>query len=465
MQPETSNEGYSKNILLTVIILTSFISPFLSTAVNIALPDIGKEFSMNAITMSWVTMSILLASAIFMVPFGKAADILGRKKIFQYGNIITTIATIGCVLSTSTAMLIVFRIIQGIGSAMTFGTGMAIVTSAFPPKERGKAIGISVTAVYLGLSVAPFFGGVLTHAFGWRSIFIATIPIGLTVILLTHYTIKTEWAEARNEKFDFIGSIIYIIAMSSFMYGFSKLPDKTAIIITGGGIAGIILFIWLEIKSIFPVLDIHLFRTNKIFAFSNLAALINYAATFAITFILSLYLQYIKGLDPRGAGSILITQPLMMMIFASVSGRMSDKYDPGILSSIGMSIIVIGLILLSLLTVTTTNTFIITSLAILGVGFGIFSSPNTNSIMSSLEKRFLGIASATVSTMRLTGQMMSMGIATMIVHVFIGEADIIPANYPMFMKSVKITFLLFSVLCFLGVFASMARGKHQRAGH
>ena len=458
MRSEPAKKDYSRTLLLLIILLNSFTNPFLGAAVNIALPQIGDEFSMNAISLSWVAMSFLLSSAVFLVPFGKIADITGRKRIFLYGNGIITLSSLLCVFSTSGTMLIAFRALQGIGSAMTFGTGIAIITSAFPAQERGKAIGISVTAVYLGLSVAPFLGGILTQAFGWKSLFIVTIPPGLLVIFLTWFSIKAEWAEARNERFDYQGSLVYMLAISSLMYGFSKLPDPTAIILTAAGVAGVIFFIWFELRAPYPVLNIQLFRNNRIFAYSNLAALINYAATFAITFLLSLYLQYIKGLSPREAGVVLVTQPLLMTVFASVSGRMSDKYDSRILSSLGMGIIVVGLVLLACLDGETPLSFIVVSLAILGTGFGLFSSPNTNAVMSSVEKRYLGVASATVGTMRLTGQMMSMGIATLVIHVFICKAQITPANNHLFLSGVTTVFVLFSVLCFAGVFASLARG-------
>jgi len=456
-KPDTA--GYSRNILLLIIILNSFTNPFLGAAVNIALPQIGQDFAMNAISLSWVAMSFLLSSAVFLVPLGKLADITGRKRIFLYGNALITLSAVLCIFSTSGNMLIAFRALQGIGSAMTFGTGIAIITSAFPVQERGRAIGISVTAVYLGLSVAPFLGGILTQTFGWRSLFFVTIPSGLLVIFLTWFAIKVEWAEARSELFDYQGSLVYMLAISSLMYGFSKLPDPVAIILTMTGIAGVIFFIWLELKTPYPVLNIQLFRSNRIFAYSNLAALINYAATFAITFLLSLYLQYIKGLSPREAGIVLVTQPLLMTIFASISGRMSDQYDSRILSSTGMGIIVVGLVLLACLSEETSLSFIVVSLAILGTGFGLFSSPNTNAVMSSVEKRYLGVASATIGTMRLTGQMMSMGIATLVIHVFIGKAQITPANRHLFLSGVTTVFILFSLLCFLGVFASLARGR------
>jgi EmrB/QacA subfamily drug resistance transporter len=461
---DASLAASKKNILLLLVIVTSFINPFLGAAVNIALPKIAEDFSMNAITMSWVGMTFLLSSAVFLVPFGKIADLAGRKRIFLLGNIIVTLGSMLCAVSVSTSMLLTARVIQGLGGAMMFGTGMALVTSVFPPHERGKAIGINVSAVYLGLSAAPFLGGILTQYLGWRSLFYVTIPFGVfVIIMILVFLKKTEWADAKGEKFDYKGSAIYIVFMSLLMFGFTKLPDPMAIVITAAGLMGMVWFVMVELKTPFPVLNIQLFKGNRVFAFSNLAALINYAATFAIGFLLSLYLQYVQGLSPRDAGMLLIAQPLVMTLFASISGRMSDKYNSNELSSIGMGIIVVGLFLLTFIDAFTTHGFIILCLVILGAGFGIFSSPNTNSIMSAVDKRYLGIASATVGTMRLTGQMMSMGIATPIIHLYIGEATHIPEQLKEFMQSLHVAFILFAILCTIGVFASLTRNKKNTA--
>ena len=449
----------SRKLILFTIILTSFINPFLGAAINVALPAISEEFSMGAIGISWVSMAFLLSSAVFLVPLGKLADIKGRKQIFFIGNIIIAASSITCALSPSGDMLILFRAVQGIGSAMVFGTGMAIITSVYPPGERGKAIGYAVTSVYIGLSLAPFLGGILTQYLGWRSIFFVTVPFELVVIWITWKYIKAEWADASGDKFDLAGSIIYLLSMSAFMFGFSRLPETSAIILTSAGFLGLIVFSMVEMKVEFPVFNIRLFTSNRLFAFSNLAALINYATTAAITFLLSLYLQYIKGLSPRDAGMVLITQPVLMAIVASISGRLSDRYDPRILASAGMGVIVTGLLMLTFLSADTSLGRLVVILAIVGFGFGLFSSPNTNAIMGSVDRKFLGIASATVGTMRLTGQMMSMGIATLILQLFVGNQTISDTNAAGFMNSMRTTFVVFVVLCILGIFSSLARGK------
>jgi EmrB/QacA subfamily drug resistance transporter len=444
---------------LVVAISSSFITPFMASSVNIALPAIQKNFGTNAVLLSWVSTAYLLATAVSLVPFGRLADIHGRKKIFLYGMIIFTISSTLAALSVSTLMLIILRVFQGVGSSMIFATRMAILTSVFPLKERGKVIGINVAAVYIGLSCGPFFGGMMTQHLGWRSIFLLGIPLGSFVIYLIIKHLKGEWAEAEGEPFDMAGAVIYVFTLVFIMYGFSRLPSILSVGLLLFGIAGIAIFIMWESKIEYPVFEISLFRENRLFVFSCLAALINYSATFGVTFLLSLYLQYIKGLSPQQAGFILVSQPVIMATIASIAGRLSDKIEPRIISSTGMALTAFGLLLLTGIDSHTSLKYIILCLMLLGSGFGFFSSPNTNAIMSSVEKRFYGVASGSVGTMRLLGQMLSMGIATLTFALFIGRVQISPDNYPEFMKSVSTAFIIFSCLCTGGIFLSLSRGK------
>lgn len=456
-------ENYSnyKTPALIIAIISSFLTPFMSSAINIALPAIGNEFLTNAILLSWIPTSFLLASAIFAVPFGRIADIYGMKKIFTYGMVIFTISSFLCAIAPSDISLIAFRVIQGIGTAMVFVTGLAIVTSVYPPQERGKAIGFTIGAVYVGLSLGPALGGIMTQFLGWRSLFYLVVPFGILVLVLTFWKLKGEWAACQGEKFDLPGTILYSIALLTFMLGFSELPGITGIIMIIIGVIGLAAFVMLELKVKVPVFDMKLFK-NRTFGFSSLAALINYMATFAVVFLLSLYLQYIKGFDASDAGLILIAQPVIMAILAPIAGRLSDKYEPRIIATIGMALTTFGLFIFSFLNSNTDIWFIIIGLVVLGAGFGLFSSPNTNAIMGSVERRFLGIASATVSTMRLIGQTLSMGIAILIFSLFIGRVVIAPENYPELLSSIQIAFAIFTGLCFVGIFISLA-GRNKKA--
>ncbi len=414
---------------------------------------------MDAILLGWVATAYLLAAAMFLVPLGRIADIYGRKRIFTYGMITYTAASLLSAISTSAAMLISFRVLQGIGGAMIFSTGVAILTSVFPPEERGRVLGINVAAVYAGLSLGPFVGGLLTQYLGWRSIFWANVPLGLLIIALIFWKLKGEWAEAKGEKFDIAGSIIYSLMLIAIMYGFTMLPELPgAGLILAGGL-GIVAFVKWETKVKSPVLDVRLFRNNTVFALSNLAAFINYSATFAVSFLLSLYLQYIKGLTPQIAGLVLVAAPVVQAIFSPLAGRLSDKIEPRIVASLGMGLTVIGLIFFIFLGNTTSLWFIIAGLIILGFGFALFSSPNTNAVMSSVEKRFYGVASATLATMRQIGMMFSMGMVMLIFAIYLGRVQITPEYYAPFLSSLNTAFIIFTVLCFGGIFASLARGK------
>jgi EmrB/QacA subfamily drug resistance transporter len=453
-----SDTGMKRSTLI-VATLSSFTTPFMGSAINLALPSIGNEFQIDAVLLSWIATSYLLAAAISLVPFGRLADIYGRKKIFTFGIAAFTITSFLCAISTSAPMLILFRVFQGAASSMMFATAIAILTSVFPPQERGKALGINVAAVYIGLSLGPFLGGLLTQHLTWRSVFLINIPLGLITLCLVLWKLKGEWAEAKGEKFDLPGAIIYGLALVAIMYGISLLPAIKSLWLILLGLLGFVAFVLWQNRVEHPVYNLNLFRSNRIFAFSCLAALLNYSATFAMSFLLSLYLQYIRALSPQSAGLILVAAPIVMAIFSPFAGRLSDKIEPRIVSSIGMALTTIGLFLFVFLDENSTSESIVARLIVLGLGFALFSSPNTNAIMGSVEKRFYGLASGSVGTMRLLGMMISMGIATVLFALYLGRVQITIEYYPVFVKAVKAAFMIFAILCFGGIFSSMVRGK------
>jgi len=445
--------------ILLVTTLSSFLTPFMGSAVNVALPAIAKELSMTALSLGWVATSFILAAAITLIPLGRLADIYGRRRFYLYGALIFTVASSFCIWSPSQFFLISARVLQGIGGAMIFSTGTALLISAYPPEERGKIIGINTAAVYIGLTIGPFIGGLLTEHFGWRYIFLFTAVLGLIIIIIVNSIIKEDWLQTNSEGFDFTGSLIYGIALFALMYGFSQLPSLNAGFLIGIGVTFLALFIFQQLKSPFPLVDIHLFWNNRVFAFSNLAALINYCATFAITFLLSLYLQHIKMLTPSHTGIILIAAPVVQAFLSPLAGKLSDRFEPQIISSIGMTLTVTGLVLLIFLSSKTSVAYILFCLVLLGIGFALFSSPNVNATMSSVQKKYFGVASATLGTMRLIGQMSSMGITMLIFAVFLGDHPISEANSFLLLKSAKFIFAILAVICGGGIFASLARGK------
>ncbi|MBC7332124.1 MAG: MFS transporter, partial [Synergistetes bacterium] len=356
-----------------------------------------------------------------------------------------------------------FRVLQGIAGSMIFATNIAILTSISPPQERGKVLGLGVSSTYAGLSAGPFLGGYITYYLGWRAIFFIGAFLSLFLALLSSKRVKVEWAEAKGESFDVPGFLLYSGLIVFTMYGFSHITENEGKVFLFLGMLLLGVFLWWETKVKDPLLNVSLFRSNRVFTFSSLAALIHYSATFAVTFLLSLYLQYMKGLNPRVAGSVLIFQPLMMSLLSPFAGKLSDKKEPRIIASLGMGVTACGLFLLSFIDGETQIKYIIGSLIVLGIGFAFFSSPNTSAIMGSVERKLYGVASGMVATMRLIGQMFSMGIVMLVFSLHIGRVQITPDKYPYFLISLKQLFLIFTVLCLLAILASLARGNLRLA--
>lgn len=448
-----------KRSVLLIAAFSAYITPFMGAAVNLALPSIGEELNASAKELNWVVTIYLLATAVFMLPFGRLGDILGRKKIFIWGLILFTLTTICIVFTGNIYSFLIFRAGQGISSAMIFGTSMAIITSVFPPGERGRAIGINITAVYTGLFTGPFLGGLLTEYFGWRSIFIFLIPLSAAAVYLTHRKIKTEWSEAKGEKLDLPGTFLLGGGLVLTILGFSRIPGTAGILLIASGLIMIISFLLYERKAVYPLLDINLLLSNKVFSFSNLAAMIHYAATSAIVFFMSLYLQYLKGLDARTAGFIIMAQPVMMTIFSIPAGKLSDKMNPGHIASAGIGMTALGLFALTFLEESTSLAYIIAVLAFNGLGYALFSTPNSNAIMSSVQKKHLGVASGMLGTMRMIGQTMSLGIAMMLIALNLGDETISPANYDRLLQTIQTGLVIFALICIPGILASLARNK------
>jgi EmrB/QacA subfamily drug resistance transporter len=444
---------------LTIAILTSFLGPFLISGVNIALPAIEKEFDLDAVSLSWVITSYLLSSAVFLLPIGKFADIRGQRTVFKGGIVIFTIATMLCGVAPNGLMLILLRMVQGLGAAMTMTTGAPILVSVFPPAERGKVLGLNVASVYLGLSLGPFIGGVLTQYFGWRSIFLMCVPLGMSAALLVFFKLKADFSTRIPGKIDHISALFYSTGLISIVYSTSNLNKSFGWPLLFTGILLLILFVMRSEKSLNPIIEITMFTRNRLFAFSNMAALINYSATFSLVFLMSLFLQKIKGFTPQHAGTILIAQPLVMTILSPFTGKLSDSIEPRKLATAGMIISAGGLFMLAAIGQQTPVYMIVVSLIVMGVGFGLFSSPNMNTIMSSVDKRQLGIASGISATMRVVGQMMSMMIVTLIFSLYFTQSHITEVNNTLFISSIRLSFFISGLICLAGVYFSNSRGN------
>ena len=443
----------SKNIVLIMCTILSFFTVFAFNAVMIAVPSIAAEFGMNNIVQNWVTMIFLLIVAAFSIPAGQISGKYGLKKVTIISIIFFIIISIVNVIVTTTELFLICRLLMGISIAFLNVTSMAMVVSAFEPQERGKAIGINITGVYLGLSLSPVIAGILDFQLGWRSIVLFSIPF-MILLLAMLYKVKDEWITFEGLPLDIKGSIVYVIGILLFIYGFTRLNETIGIILTIVGIIVLALFAYIEIKTDYPVFDVRFFKDSK-FLSSNFAALCAYLATFAVTTILNYHLQYIKGYDSQLSGIILIVAPLFQVVLAPLAGRWSDHINPQILSAVGMGLGTISLVLFSLLDSDTSLMFLIISMVFYGVGFGLFSSPNTNVIMSSVPPQATPVASASVATMRVVGQTMSMGVLTLVFAFIMGNVPMTEQYFPQLITSSQITCIICAVLCIASVFASL----------
>jgi len=446
--------------VLLVVMTTSFLAPFMGSATNLAIPAIGAEFGSSPLLLSWMVTSYLLASAAFLLPVGKIADIIGRKKVLVAGLILFSFFSFLSGTAWSMPSLIVLRTCHGIVSTMIFSTGIAILTSVYPPHRRGQAMGLTAAVTYIGLSLGPVLGGFMTHQLGWRSIFFFTALIAGCVAILAIWRLKGEWADAKEEKFDILGSLLYIVTIPTILYGLSSISKNiTAKLLLAIGLALLILFVYYESKLRFPIFRVSLFRDNRVFAFSNLAAMINYCATFAVSFIVSLYLQVVMGYNSQIAGLIMLSQPLLMALCSPFAGALSDRIEPRIVASCGMGLNTLGLFLFIFVTPDTPIWRIIANLTLIGLGFALFASPNNNAIMGSVEKRFYSVAASTLGTMRLTGQAISMAIITLLLSVYASDTVLRVNDGQTLVASAHDAFIVFTMICAAGMFASLARGK------
>lgn len=452
--------------ILVIVAATSFMGTFLISSVNIALPSIGSGLGIDAVSLSWVITSFLLSTAMFQLPAGSLGDRMGIRMFFKAGIVIFTLSSLLCTFSVSAGWLIGARFLQGIGAALGNATGSAILVMAFPPQYRGRVLGISVAGVYLGLAIGPFFGGILTQSLGWKSIFYLAVILGFAASLISFIFLgKDTKSPTEPKKTDFQGIAAFMIGLMTLVYGSSQIPQFHGWILLASGLV-ILFFFWnIESRAVQPIFNTRLFTENRLFAFSNLAALINYTATFAIVFILSLFLQRIQGLSPSEAGMILVSQPLVMAIFSPITGRLSDRIQARYLASLGMAICASGLLALSFLSPSTPVWLITSILIFVGLGFALFSSPNMNTIMGSVERTQYGLASGTSSTMRVLGQIVSMTIVTLFFTFYFGDKSVEHIEIDTFMKVVRGGFSVFAAINFAGIYFSYARGKSHFSSH
>ncbi|MDR3072445.1 MAG: MFS transporter [Clostridiales Family XIII bacterium] len=462
--------GKSKNFAILITVLaTSFVTTFSGSALNLSIPEISKEFGISAALIGWLVTSYILCSASLAVPFGRIADMGARRQVYLFGILIFALASGVTFFAQAFWHVLVLRILQGVGGAMIFSTNIAILVNAYPPQMRGKVIGFSVAATYVGLSMGPVVGGLLTHNSGWRSVFLVNFICGLIAFLVALFNVpKTSRAGNKSSKekkdYDVPGMLMYFVSMLSTMYGLTILSSGIlGWVLTIAGIGLLILFVRHEGRVEHPALAVRLFKNNPNFLLSNLAALLNYGATFATGYLVSIYLQTVQAYDAQQAGLILICQPAVMAVISPFAGRLSDKKSPFLLASIGMAFCAVSLFSYIFLGTDAPMFHIIINLVLVGIGFGLFSSPNTNVIMSSVPPKDSSIASSLLATMRTVGQVLSMAIITFIMNSHLGDKTLQNSPPELLVSAMKTSFIVFAAICAVGVLTSLQRKTNKEA--
>ena len=448
-----------KSSVIYVSVITSFITTFMGSALNLSVPALEKEFHVSAGTVSWVITIYMLTCASFAVPFGRLGDRVERRRILYMGILIFSISSAAAVFSAGIGFFLAARIMQGIGASMIFSTNIAILVGAFDEDMRGKVLGYSTCATYVGLSAGPVAGGILNYNFGWRSVFIATAIVSAVAFCVAFFRLPySKKTEFERKPADLAGNILFAISVILLMYGISSLRQgRVSLFILGSGIASFIVFIYRESKARNPLVDLKIFRDNPSFLLLNLAAMINYGANFVMSYMLSVYLQIIKGMTSQLAGVILVTNTAVMAVLSPYMGKLSDRLSPSKLSALGMSFCAASLFIFSGLTQDTSTAKIIFTLALSGAGLALFSAPNTNAVMSCVKKEDYGVASSILSTMRSMGHSSAMALATAIIGLYMGTESMTSAQPDSIMTTVHVIFSLFAALCILGIFMAIRR--------
>lgn len=437
-----------------VSFITSFFAVFLSAGIVLGVPSIASEFGMNNVIQNWIPTIALLVIAVFTLPAGQISGKFGVKKSLIVGVIIFILASIGAGLSFSTESFLIFRVMQGIGIAFLNVSAMAMVVQAVNPKNRGKALGFTVTGIYLAGSLSPVLCGFLVYNLGWRSMFYFVIPFLVLCLVLMMWKIPGEWKTYENNKIDSVGYIIYGIGILLFIYGFTNLINIYGIVCVVVGFILLVIFAYWEFRADSPAFNMTLFKNMK-FTSSNIAALCSYLAIAAITTILNYHFQYVRGWNAQMSGLMLIITPIIMAIMAPNAGKLSDKIHPQKLAAIGMSIATITLVILIFLDANTPLYLIVIAMVLQGIGMGMFTTPNTNAIMSSVPPNETPNASAAQSAMRTIGQTMSLGLLTLIFAWIMGSLKLMPQYADMIVQASQFICLICTIICIIAIFASL----------
>ncbi|WP_421861907.1 MFS transporter [Motiliproteus sp.] len=462
--PDYAQDPKARWLALISVCLSLMVTSLTLSAASIAIPAIADQLQASAVMVSWIPTALLWGSIVLMLPAGRVADIVGRKRVYLVGVTLFSISSLLIFTVGSIEALLGLRVMQGLSSSMVFGSGLAVVGSVFPPKARGQALGFAASSVYLGLTAGPLIGGWLTELYGWRSVFWMPIPLTVLALLLVALFLKGEWKSETPERLDWVGSLLFAAWVSAAFLGISGLPEPESIALVGLGGALLWWFIRHQNRVEYPLIRLQVLRQNRLLRRSIKASLFMYGANFPIVFLLSLYLQYIQSMSPSEAGQLILIETLVMMVLAPLAGRLSDRFEARIISTLGCLCFAFGFGLLIWLQMDTSKLFIVIALAILGLGFGLFSTPNNSAVMGAVPRSRMGIASAMLSLSRTLGNLVGTALVMMLISWSIGEVAIEPEQYPQLLWVVKTSLALSGLAALAACYYSFTRGSvHQPA--
>lgn len=410
---QAKNSNIYRWLVLLTVGISNFMGPMDASMTNIAIPEFTVVFNTSLATAIWVLLSYMLTTAGLMLTLGKMGDMLGRKRLYSTGFALFTLGLALCAISQSIIQLILFRIVQGVGAAMMVSMGTAIVTATFGAKERGKAIGITGTAVGLGLMSGPALGGLFLDTLGWRSIFYLMLPLSILGTVMAWVVLKADNTTGQRRGFDIWGAAALFFGLASLLFAVNQGQARgwaSTIVLTSGAVGAVLmlLFIVIEGRIKQPIVDLSLFR-NRLFALANGSLLLTFLSRRGIGLLMPFLLIQASHFSASRAGLLLITIPLSMAVISPLSGWLSDKIGTRLLCPLGLAIVTVGMFLLRDLDADSTWMDIVLPLLIMGIGGSLFEIPNNSSIMGAVRQEGLGTASAMIATMRTVGQ--SAGIA------------------------------------------------------
>ncbi len=446
--------------VLIAVGIATFMSGLDVSVANIILPVVTRDLHSNVTVVEWVVTIYLLVVSGLLLTFGRVGDLHGYKNVFMFGFVFFVLGSTACGLAASAGTLIAARALQALGAAMLYSNSPAILTGNFPPEQRGQALGMQATMTYLGLTIGPSLGGWLTEQFSWHAVFFVNIPIGLLAIWLGARFIPPMKPADKSTSFDVVGAVTFSLGLVALLLGLNQGGEWgwTSPFVLGALVLAVLAlatFVVVESRVPNPMLDLSLFR-NRLFTASAGTAVLNYVCIYSVLFLLPFYLIQGRGLDPASAGLVLTAQPLVMAVAAPVSGTLSDRIGSRLPGTAGMAILAIGLFLLSRLGIDSPISSVAIALAVVGLGTGIFVSPNNSALMGSAPRHRQGIAAGVLATARNVGMVLGVGLAGAIFTSVLAGAPA-GSNIELF-NAVDLGFVVSSGAAALGVITSAVRG-------